>query len=92
MSFRPTRNGQGLFVITVPRGQAKAYVLWSSSQGPQAAGGRASVVGTFSPLFAAPTAGGDSETTPFRFTSSAEGGASGEQRCERSEPHAERAI
>ena len=38
---------------------------------------------TFFPLFAATTAGGDGETTLFRFTISDEGGASGEQRCER---------
>jgi hypothetical protein len=34
-------------------------------------------------LFAAPTAGGAGETTLFRFTRSDEGGASGEQLCER---------
>ena len=33
------------------------------------------MVGTVFPLFAAPTAGGDVETTLFRFTSSDEGGA-----------------
>ena len=53
MSFRPTCNGRGWLVITV---KALSFI---TSEGLKRQ--MAEHVGTFFPLFSAPTAGGDGE-------------------------------